>query len=274
MSEDNSQRQLDENKITLKKSTYKKLLAGLVVLLAIAAFSSGYSVGIGSNGNSDSITKEDLNEILTDIQKAQPVPTPVPTQAPTQPMPEILSTISLDDDPVKGDTNAPVIMVEFSDFQCPFCSSFYQNTLPLIDDNYIKTGKVKLVFRDYPLGFHQNANAAHIASECANKQGKFWQYHDELFSKQQEWQGLDSNTVTEKFLAYADELDLDKPQFVSCTKDASVQQEIQFDTQEGTKYGTSGTPTFFIGNEKDGFTKLVGAQPFAAFQSVIEEHLK
>jgi protein-disulfide isomerase len=270
MSEDNSQHQLDENKITLKKSTYKKLLGGLVVLLAIAAFSSGYSVGIGSNDNSDSITKEDLNEILADIQKDQPVP----TQVPTQPMPEVLSTISLDNDPVKGDANAPVIMVEFSDFQCPFCSSFYQNTLPLIDDNYIKTSKVKLVFRDYPLGFHQNANAAHIASECANKQGKFWQYHDELFSKQQEWQGLDINAVAEKFLAYADELDLDKSQFSSCTKDASIQQEIQFDIQEGTKYGTSGTPTFFIGNEKDGFTKLVGAQPFAAFQAVIEDHLK
>ena len=269
MSEDNSQHQFDENKITLKKSTYKKLLGGLVVLLTIAAFSSGYSVGIGSNDNPDYMTKQDLNEILADMQTQ-----PVPTQVPIQPMPEILSTVSLDNDPVKGDTNAPVIMVEFSDFQCPFCSIFYQNTLPLIDDNYIKTGKVKLVFRDYPLGFHQNANAAHIASECANKQGKFWQYHDELFSKQQEWQGLDSNAVSEKFLAYADELDLDRSQFVSCTKDVSIQQEIQFDTQEGTKYGTSGTPTFFIGNEKNGFTKLVGAQPFAAFQVVIEDHLK
>jgi protein-disulfide isomerase len=191
---------------------------------------------------------------------------------PTQNQPAVLS-VSVDDDPVKGNSNAPVTIIEFSDFQCPFCSRFAQQTLPLIEENYIQTGKVKLVYRDLPLSFHQNAKAAHIASECANEQGAFWKYHDELFAKQNEWQSLGADAASEKFLAYAQELGISKDEFSSCTVSSALEQEVLADFMDGTKYGATGTPTFFIGNEKHGFTKIVGAQPYEAFTSVIDSKL-
>ena len=177
-----------------------------------------------------------------------------------------------DDDPMKGNPNAPLTIVEFSDFQCPFCSRFYHDTLSQIDQNYIQTGKVKLVYRDMPLeNLHANAFAAHVAAECANKQGKFWNYHDILFEKQIEWKSLSPIDVKSKFIEYSQSLSMSKSSFESCLNNPSISDEIRKDMSDASQYGVSGTPTFFIGNEKLGFTMLVGAQPYPAFQATIDK---
>src|SRR3989338_6612792 len=102
-------------------------------------------------------------------------------QQPSPQQPRIQA--SADDDPVKGSADAKITIVEFSDFQCPFCARFYTETLPMIEKNYIDTGKVKLVYRDFPLSFHQNAQKAAEAAECAGEQVKYYEMHNMLFEK-------------------------------------------------------------------------------------------
>ena len=169
--------------------------------------------------------------------------------------------VSVDDDPVKGDKNAPVTIIEFSDFQCPFCGKFFKETFGQIDEKYIKTGKVKMVFRDFPLSFHENAQKSAEAAECADEQGKFWEYHDMLFENQEK-------LSVEDLKRYAVELGLDKDKFDSCLDSEKYKDEVKKDFSDGQKYGVSGTPAFFING------KLVsGAQPFSAFEKVIEAEL-
>ena len=171
------------------------------------------------------------------------------------------AVIGADDDPAKGSKDVPVTVIEFSDFQCPYCARFFQQTLPQIEEKYIKTGEVRLVYRDFPLGFHQYAQKAAEASECADEQGKFWQYHDELFENQN---ALDIASLKK----YAEDLSLDTAKFNNCLDSGKMASEVQNDLNEGIKYGVSGTPTFFING-----VALVGAQPFGAFEQIIEQEL-
>jgi len=261
----------NEAKITIKKSTYNNLLKGVIAAIAVAAFFGGYSIGTLDDSNS-SVTQEELKAIISEIE-IKTIPTQQ-TQIPTQPTAPQIFQVSLDDDPVKGNPNAPVTVVEFSDFQCPFCSRFFQQTLPLIEENYIDTGKIKFVYKDLPLdSLHPNARAAHIAAECADEQGKFWEYHDVLFEKQSQWSSLASSELENTFTEFATDMGLQAASFESCMQSPNIADEVNKDTLEAASYGATGTPTFFIGNEKDGFIKLVGAQPYAVFQRVIDNQL-
>jgi len=258
----------NEKEITIKKSTYNNLLKGLVIAIGVAAFFSGYGVGIMDTNSS--ISNEEISQLLKEVQTKA-----IPAGQPAVPAPPSVIQVSLDDDPVKGNPNAPVTIIEFSDFQCPFCSRFFTQTLPLIEENYIDSGKVKFVYRDMPLdSIHQNARPASIASECADEQGKFWEYHDILFIKQKQWQGLSLAAADNTFKEYAGDLGLQIASFDSCLESSIIAEEVNKDVIEATTYGATGTPTFFIGNEKDGFIKLTGAQPFAVFQSAIEDQLR
>ncbi len=258
--------------ITIKKSTYNKMVKGIIAAIAIATFFGGYSLGTMSDSGSD-ISTEELKEILSEIE-IKTAPTPQPARQPTQPSAPQIFKVSLDDDPVMGNPNAPVTVVEYSDFQCPFCSRFFQQTLPLIEENYIDTGKVKFVYKDLPLdSLHPNARAAHIAAECADEQGKFWEYHDALFEKQPQWSNLASSELQNTFTQFATEMGLQAASFEACLNSPDIADEVNGDFLEAVSFGATGTPTFFIGNEKDGFIKLVGAQPYAAFQRVIDNQL-
>ena len=259
-----------EQEITIKKSTYNNMIRGIIVAIAIATFVGGYS--LGSMDNSDSgISSEELKEALSEIQVA---PAPQPTQAPTQPGAPAVIRISLDDDPVKGDPDAPLTIVEFSDFQCPFCSRFYEQTLSQIEENYIDTGKVKLVYRDLPLdSLHPNARPAHIAAECADEKGKFWDYHDVLFEKQSEWNRLSAADLQTTLTQYATDMGLQSASFETCLNSQEMADEVNNDSLDAARYAATGTPTFFIGTEKDGFVKMSGAQPFASFQLTIDSQL-
>jgi len=175
--------------------------------------------------------------------------------------------VSVDDDPALGSEDAPVVIVEFSDFQCPFCRRFHQQTLPLIISEYVETGKVRFVFRDFPLmRIHPQAEPAAQAAECADEQGKFWEMHDLLFERQAEWSGNPQARAI--FEGYARELGLDGEEFSACLQEGRYAQEIQKDLQDGVRYGVRGTPAFFING-----MKLEGAWPFGKFIEVIEAAL-
>ena len=175
----------EESKITISKSSYNRMLKGIVAAIAIATFLGGYAVGT-LDGGSDSLSADEIKEIISELEAKAPATQPA--QARSQPSTPSVFQVSLDDDPVKGNPNAPVTVVEFSDFQCPFCSRFFTQTLPLIEENYINTGKVKLVYKDFPLvTLHPNVKPVHVAAECADEQGKFWEYHDALFENTLKW---------------------------------------------------------------------------------------
>jgi len=258
--------------ITIKRTTYNNLLKLVVASIAVATFFGGYALGnIDDNSNSN----EDLTELIKTIKEnelSNPPSQPVVAQ-PTPTAPPVIQ-VSLDDDPVKGNPDAPLTIVEFSDFQCPFCQRFFQQTLPLIEENYIDTGKVKFVYRDMPLyNLHPNVGAVHIASECADEQGKFWEYHDTIFENQSVWQSLVPAEIQATLKQYASDLGLNIAEFNACIQSQVIADEITKDLSEGQRYGVTGTPAFFIGNEENGFVKVVGAQPFVVFQSVIDNQI-
>ena len=167
----------------------------------------------------------------------------------------------IDDDTIKGDKDAPVTIVEFSDFECPFCARFYSQTLNQINEKYIKTGKVKFVYRDFPLGFHPNAQKAAEATECADDQGKFWEMHDKLFE-------LGVKGGVSSFKEFAVDLGLDATKFNDCLDSGKYVSEVKKDMADGSAAGISGTPGFIING------KLIsGAQPFSVFEQIIEAEL-
>lgn len=169
--------------------------------------------------------------------------------------------VSLDDDPSWGPKDAPVTIVEFSDFQCPFCERFFQETLPQIKQTY--GDKIHFVYRDFPLPaqIHPQAYEAALAADCANEQGKYWQYHDLLFNHQDKLQEAD-------LVSQAGTLGMNTDQFSQCVKSQKYAAEIQHDLQDGDNYGVTGTPTFFINGRR-----LVGAQAFVSFQKIIDDEL-
>ncbi|MCE9668167.1 thioredoxin domain-containing protein [Myxococcus stipitatus] len=161
--------------------------------------------------------------------------------------------------PSKGPDNAPITIVEFSDFQCPFCSRAIGTV-----DEVVKAydGKVKLVFRQFPLDFHKEAQKAAEASLCANDQGKFWEMHDKLFANQ-------SALQVENLKKYAGELKLDQAKFDACLDSGEKAGTVKSDMADGQKVGVSGTPAFFING-----IMLSGAQPVDEFKSIIDAELK
>lgn len=176
--------------------------------------------------------------------------------------PTAAATVDIKSSYSRGSKDAEVTMVEFSDFQCPFCGRFFEQTLPLIESQYIKTGKVKFVYKDFPLdSIHPQATPAALAARCSGEQGKFWEYHDLIFQNQQL---LGDSSYSQ----WAADLDLDIDKFNDCYDSKKYLKAVQQDFNEGNNAGVRGTPGFLING------KLVsGAQPFSVFQQVIEAEL-
>ncbi|MCS7039028.1 MAG: DsbA family protein [Anaerolineae bacterium] len=169
--------------------------------------------------------------------------------------------------PPLGDANAPVLIVEFSDYQCPFCLRHFQQTMPKLREQYIDTGKVRYVFKDFPLdSIHPQARKAAEAANCAGKQGQYWPMHDRLFAEQNRW--AENNEAVTVFKQLATELGLDAAAFAACLDGGETAAEIEEDLQEGLLAGVQGTPAFFINGRF-----ISGAQPFEVFQQVIEQML-
>src|SRR3990167_1575721 len=163
-------------------------------------------------------------------------------QAPSEPV-----DVSEGHLPILGDKDAKVTIVEFSDFQCPFCKALFDDSLPQIKKDYVDTGKVKFAYRHYPLSsIHPNAQKAAEASECANEQGNFWGFHDELFKNQSEWESLDSTAAQEKFVEYANSLGLNGATLGECVTSGQMADKVKEDADAGNKVGVDGTPATFV----------------------------
>jgi len=170
---------------------------------------------------------------------------------------------ALGEEPMLGKNNAPVTIVEFSDFQCSFCRKFWAETLPKLKETYIQKGQARFLYRHFAILGKLSVQAA-LASECAAEQEKFWPYHDRLFSNQ----GALAFTQA-KLKGYARELKLAGKSFNQCLDAGKFAKKVEDETAVAAFLGARGTPAFFVNGRL-----LVGAQPFEAFQAVIGEELK
>lgn len=168
-----------------------------------------------------------------------------------------------------GDPNAPIAIVEFSDFGCHFCNQFAQNTFPALHDEYIETGKVQWKYVPYILGIFPNGDRAALAGECAAEQGEqaFWAMHDVLFDNQREWKSEGSGARS-LFARFAAELQLDQKRFLACYDQNRPATTIARNTRLGQQLGVRATPTFFING-----ARVEGAIPLELFRQVLEEVL-
>ncbi len=186
-----------------------------------------------------------------------------PAAGAARPAGAVSGTVADDDPRSKGSADAPLTIVEYSDFQCPYCSRWVEQTLPTILQEYIDTGKARLVFRDFPLSFHQNADNAAVASRCAAEHGLYWDMHDLLFANQGEWSEL--TDPSETFGGYAKQIGIDPVLFGECLVSGKYDQAIADDTNAGIAAGVNGTPSFVINGQL-----LVGAQPTDRFKAALE----
>lgn len=177
---------------------------------------------------------------------------------PGRPDPNRRYAVDTSGSPVKGDPDAKLAIVEFSDFQCPFCGRV-KPTLEQIEKQY--GDQVRIVFKHLPLSIHPKAPAAHAAAEAAHRQGKFWEMHDLIFENQREMS-------EEKYLEYAAQIGLDMEEFKADLASEQVKKKVEADMAEASKLGVTGTPAFFVNGRF-----VSGAQPFSTFQTLIDEEL-
>ncbi len=241
----------NEGEYVVIKTTH--LLIALLPIVFLLGLVIGMVAGVYIWGGSTGVAR-----LVGGEAEAAAPPAGAPAAAPQAPAGPV--DVSVDDDPSIGPADAPVTIIEFSDFQCPYCTRFRDETLDQLLDEY--GDQVHIVYRDFPLTqIHQYAVGAAIAAECANDQGMFWEMHDTLFANQ-------SALDTESLRGYAEDLGLDMDTFDSCLEDQSVNDEVMADLADGQSYGVRGTPSFFINGRL-----LVGAQPFESFQAIIDEEL-
>ena len=169
--------------------------------------------------------------------------------------------------PIMGDANAPIIILEWGDYQCTFCYRFHQNTLDIINEEHIKTGKVKLVFKDFPLNGSDSLLAAE-ATYCAKDQGKYWQFHDELYKN---WGGERTGWITRNSLdKFATSVNLDLEKFNKCIDDKKYQNKVISLHEFGKEIGIDATPSFLVFNGEK-IIKIRGNQPLEVFLKTFEE---
>jgi len=227
---------MTENTIKIKKNTLAYVLIGI---LAIALIVSLFTNGFNFKPTGEAAIKN--------------------TENPTTPSIDMKSLI--ENDAIKGYPDAPITIVEFSDYECPFCERFYSQTFNQIESEYIDNGKVKFVYRDFPLNNHPNAQKAAEAAECAGEQGKYYKMHDQLFES-----GVTGGVTA--FKEYAKTIGLDQEEFNSCLDSGAMASEVKKDMADGQKLGVRGTPAFFINGEL-----ISGAQPYSVFKSKIDSLL-
>jgi protein-disulfide isomerase len=168
--------------------------------------------------------------------------------------------------PYEGNPSAPITIIEFGDYQCTFCYKFHDSSLEIITQEYLQTGKASLVFRDFPLNGPDSVLAAE-ASHCAKDQGKFWEYHDELYKN---WDGELTGWVNRESLSrFAQTVGLDLEQFNSCLDSAKYRQQVLDAYEFGQKIGINATPSFLIiSGEK--IVKITGNQPIDVFRKTLD----
>lgn len=247
----------EEKTITLKKQDlwkYSTFVLGAILIVGIFFFFAG--------NNDNSQTGNAL----------------VNNPAGNVPSPTARAEVSEDDDPVLGDENAPVTIIEFSDYQCPFCRKFWTETFNDLKKDYIDTGKVKFIYRDYPLeSIHPTAVQSAEAANCVREKGgdeAYYKMHDKIFQEGNKLDGGDPITGPVRGTAQYDLTELKKwakdigYDIGSCLDSGKFESEIQKDLEDGSAAGVSGTPGFFVNGQL-----ISGAQPYSVFEQLIEAEL-
>lgn len=172
-------------------------------------------------------------------------------------------------DVILGEPDAPVKFVEYGDYQCPFCGRLFSQVEPLLIENYVRTGKMNMVYRNLAFLGPESQSAAE-AAECAKDQGKFWVYHDELFKEEiADGRENNGNLNRELFIALAKKTGMDVAQFTSCFDNGRYSEVVSKETKDAQTFGINSTPTSFVNGEI-----IQGAQPYAVFQSTIDRYLR
>ncbi len=223
-------------------------LAGIIV---------GYVIANGMNGL-----------VLTGPAVAPSAPPAIADGAAPAIPPTNDTPATVDDDPMIGDEDAQITMIEFTDYQCPFCGRHFTQTHSQIKANYIDTGKVKLITRDFPLSFHPHAQKAAEATECADDQGKFMEMHDKLFELQGTWSNTTDAPGT--FKQYAADLGLNAGTFDTCLDSGKYKDEVAKDMADGSASGIDGTPGFWILGPDGQSQKISGAYPYESFKAAFD----
>ncbi|MGH7392261.1 MAG: DsbA family protein [Candidatus Rokuibacteriota bacterium] len=181
------------------------------------------------------------------------------------------ASVSVTGKPSLGRPDAPLTMVEFSDYQCPFCKRHFETVYPVLKREYVDTGKVRYVFHGFPIDrLHPRAARMHEAAHCAGEQHRYWEMHDRLFANSKD----PSVAALER---HAQDVGIDAMPFSACLASGKYTRTVQEEIAEGGKVGVRGTPTFVIGPSTAGTTTgvvVTGAQPLSVFQQVIEQMLK
>jgi len=242
-----------------------KFLRTLAVIAAAFAFAAPAAHA--------QMTTEQVQELLNElkgIRAALEKLQPPAQQPPQEPVSDKVSMVMPTGGYSLGKADAPLVIVEYTDLQCPFCQQFHNTAFDQIKKEYIDTGKVRFVSRDFPLDFHPNAKPAAIASRCAGDQGKFWEMRHLMH--------VNADKLSkEEYLKFATELKLDTTKFKACADSDFYTADIDKQFQEGSAVGITGTPSFVVGRVVDGKldgVRLVGAMPYAAFDSTLKQMLE
>ncbi len=197
------------------------------------------------------------------------VSTPSGEQTGDEPVVEKSDILNLNsNDVILGDPNAPVTVVEYSDFQCPFCGRFFSQTVSRLKSEYIASGKVKFVYRHFAF-LGPESKAAALAVECAKDQGKFWEMHDNVFNEEiADGKEHNGNLNEETFLRLAKDIGLNTGEYQSCLDDEKYAGKVSRDYASAQVVGVRATPTIFVNGEK-----VEGALPFEQFKSLVEKYL-
>lgn len=235
-----------------------------MAMVVFVGLGSAWAEGI-TREQGDAILKE-LKQIRKELEEIKKQNLRAPRRGPARPL---TAKVTTNGSPSLGDPKAPITLVEFTDYQCPFCRKFYTNTLPEIKKQYIDTGKVRFVLRDLPLGFHANARPAAKAAHCAGEQGKFWEMHDALFEG-------GGRLNRKDFVHYAEKIGMEDFPFQECLASDRHKESIDRDIADAGKASINGTPGFVLGktaeNEIEG-SLISGAQSFTSFKRLIDRLL-
>jgi protein-disulfide isomerase len=264
----------NENEDAVSFNTNKtQLLAFLIPVFFLIGLGAGYFIWGPSNAELETSSAD--NEILSRLENIEDIledtllsddPTAADSAAQADVPPETPEEITrydieiYDDDPTLGPEDAPITIIEFSDYECPFCRRYNIETFDQIMATY--EGQIRYIYKDFPLtSIHPNALSAASAALCAHEQDEFWDYHDKLFL-------MEMSLSKETYLQYAEDLELDMASFTECLEEGRFEDQVMADFDFAANLGISSTPTFFING-----IPVVGAQPFEIFAQLINMEL-
>jgi protein-disulfide isomerase len=248
----------------------------LISTLAMPIVALAFALGLGGcavNAGGTAMTREQGDAILAELRDIKRVlaeqQQPARAKAADAPRAPATVRVRADGGPSLGSADAPVTLIEYTDFQCPFCRRYHDRTFAEIRKNYVDTGKVRYVVRDLPLSFHEQAEPSAIGARCAAEQGRYWPVRDALFAAQQE---LSPELVRKTVLAAG----ADAARYDACVKNPAVAAAVQADAEEAVGAGVDGTPGFIIGRKSGAQIEgmmVSGAQPYSAFASRLDAML-